>query len=47
MPIIIAHVGLPALLEWMGHVAMLGIYTVADATLSRAINEETMSKEER
>lgn len=34
MPQIIAHVGLPALVDWLGHVSMMGLYTVLDAAVS-------------
>ena len=34
MPQIIAHVGLPALVDWLGHVGMMGLYTALDAAVS-------------
>lgn len=34
MPEIIAHVGLPTLVNWLGHVSMMGLYTVNHALLS-------------
>lgn len=34
MPQIVRHVGISTLLEWLGHVGMIGIYTVADAVVS-------------
>ena len=34
MPQIIAHVGVPALADWLGHVSMMGLYTVLDAAVS-------------
>jgi hypothetical protein len=33
MPQIIAHVGLPTLIEWLGHVSMMGAYSVGHAAV--------------
>eukprot|EP00520_Triparma_pacifica_P001270 CAMPEP_0118671584 /NCGR_PEP_ID=MMETSP0785-20121206/22080_1 /TAXON_ID=91992 /ORGANISM="Bolidomonas pacifica, Strain CCMP 1866" /LENGTH=537 /DNA_ID=CAMNT_0006566479 /DNA_START=77 /DNA_END=1688 /DNA_ORIENTATION=- len=40
MPIIIGHVGIPALIEWMGHVAALAAFTMADALVSPNIDPD-------
>jgi len=34
MPEIIGHVGIPSLVEWLGHVSMMGLYTVNHALVS-------------
>ena len=34
MPEIIAHVGVPALADWLGHVTMMGLYTALDVAVS-------------
>lgn len=34
MPEIIAHVGIPTLVEWVGHVSMMGLYSLADNVAS-------------
>ena len=34
MPEIIGHVGLPTLVSWLGHVSMMGLYTVNHALIS-------------
>merc|ERR1711994_33570 len=39
MPQIVRHVGIPTLLEWLGHVGMIGIYTLADIVVSPVLTE--------
>jgi len=34
LPQIVAHVGVPTLVEWLGHVGMMGAYSVLDNVLS-------------
>mmetsp|Transcript_40126 Transcript_40126/g.56521 ORF Transcript_40126/g.56521 Transcript_40126/m.56521 type:complete len:143 (-) Transcript_40126:33-461(-) len=34
MPEIVGHVGIPALVDWLGHVGMMGLYTALDSTVS-------------
>lgn len=45
MPVIIGHVGLPALVEWMGHVFALGAYTLADALVSPNLDPDRIPDE--
>ncbi|CAB9520445.1 Inherit from NOG: fad dependent oxidoreductase [Seminavis robusta] len=37
MPEIVAHVGIPTLAEWLGHVGMMGLYTLLDNAASPVI----------
>ena len=34
MPSIVNHVGIPTLVEWLGHVGMMGLYTAFDAAVA-------------
>jgi lycopene cyclase CruP len=34
MPEIVAHVGLPRLVDWLGHLSMMALYTALDTTVS-------------
>ncbi len=34
MPQIVQHVGIPTLVDWLGHVSMMGLYTVLDGVAS-------------
>lgn len=34
MPQIVAHVGLPTLIDWTGHVGMMGLYGVLDMVVA-------------
>lgn len=34
MPEIVAHVGIPNLVDWLGHVGMMGLYTVLDVAVT-------------
>jgi lycopene cyclase CruP len=37
MPEIVFHVGLPRLVDWMGHVGMMGLYSFLDTAVSPAL----------
>jgi hypothetical protein len=37
MPQIVAHVGLPTLAEWIGHVWNMGVYLACDAVVSPVV----------
>jgi hypothetical protein len=37
MPVIVGHVGIPQLVEWMGHVSMMTLYTAYHASLTPVI----------
>lgn len=37
MPVIVAHVGIPQLVEWVGHVSMMTLYTAYHALLTPTI----------
>jgi len=37
MPAIVAHVGIPRLVDWMGHVAMMGLYSAFDSAVTPVI----------
>jgi hypothetical protein len=37
MPQIVAHVGIPTLVDWLGHVGMMGFYTLLDSAVSPVI----------
>jgi hypothetical protein len=50
MPQIVAHVGIPTLTEWVGHVWNMGVYTVCDAVVSPVITpfvDRMADKQER
>jgi len=49
MPQIVGHVGIPTLLEWLGHVGMIGLYTVADTVVSPVLSGvvETFERDPR
>jgi hypothetical protein len=34
MPQIVGHVGIPNLVDWLGHVGMMGLYTVLDSAIT-------------
>lgn len=34
MPVIVAHVGIPRLVNWLGHVSMMGYYSFLDTAVS-------------
>lgn len=38
MPEIVAHVGIPVLADWLGHVGMMGLYSVFDSAVSPVIS---------
>lgn len=38
MPEIVAHVGIPVLADWLGHVGMMGLYSVFDFAVSPVIS---------
>jgi len=38
MPTIVKHVGIPTLVEWLGHVSMMGAYTAYHAAVTPLIN---------
>jgi hypothetical protein len=38
MPLIVAHVGIPTLVEWLGHVAMMSLSTVLHAEMTPVIS---------
>ena len=38
MPIIVKHVGIPQLVEWLGHVGMMGLYTTLHAQVTPVIS---------
>lgn len=44
MPQIVSHVGIPTLVEWIGHVSMMGVYTVADAVVSPILQKMVESE---
>ena len=37
MPEIVAHVGIPVLADWLGHVGMMGLYTVLDVAVAPSL----------
>ena len=37
MPQIVAHIGIPTLVDWMGHVAMMGVYSFLDSYVSPSL----------
>jgi len=37
MPEIVAHVGIPVLADWLGHVGMMGLYSVFDSAVTPVI----------
>lgn len=37
MPAIVAHVGIPTLVEWLGHVGMMSLYALLDGSVSPVI----------
>jgi flavin-dependent dehydrogenase len=41
MPQIIAHVGIPQLVEWVGHVSMMGLYTVLNGAVTPVLDPVT------
>ena len=38
MPLIVADVGIPTLVEWLGHVAIMSLYTVLHAEMTPVVS---------
>lgn len=47
MPQIVAHVGIPTLATWLGHVGNMGLYTVCDAVVSPVLKGYVQNMENK